>query len=214
MATVGKRIVIVGTGGMGREAAAWVADACPDDDLLGFLDDDASSHGATVADLPVLGGLDWLAGQVDVEVVPAIGAPGGRARLLARLAAADVPLATIVHPTAVVGLRTRIDAGAIVCPRVVLTCDVHVGRGTILNYGALVGHDGRLGEACSIAPGAHLAGKVTVGAQADIGIGASVIQRITIGEGAIVGAGAVVIRDVAPGTTVVGVPAKPIGGAR
>jgi sugar O-acyltransferase (sialic acid O-acetyltransferase NeuD family) len=207
---VGNRIVVVGTGGMGREAAAWVADARPDDDLLGFLDDAPTTHGTTVAGLPVLGGLDWLSEHRDIDVVPAIGASRHRRALLDRLDHLGASLATVVHPTATVGPRTTISAGAIVCPEVVLTCDVLVGRGAIVNYGAKVGHDGRIGEVSFLAPGVHLAGNVTIGMGADVGIGASVIQGIEVGEGAVVGAGAVVIRDVSPDTTVVGVPARPI----
>ena len=43
-----------------------------------------------------------------------------------------------------------------------------------------------------------------------IGAGAKLIGNITIGEGAKIGAGSVVLDDVAPHTTVVGVPARPI----
>jgi sugar O-acyltransferase (sialic acid O-acetyltransferase NeuD family) len=208
---VGTGIVIVGTGGMGREVAAWVADVGRGGDLLGFLDDDPATHGSTVAGLPVLGGLDRLErGDLDVEVVPAIGSPAGRARVLSWLDEAGVPLATVVHPSAIIGPHVTIEAGAIVCPGVILTCDVVVGCGAIVNYGAVVGHDGILGEACFVAPGVSLGGNVTVGEQADVGIGASVIQGITIGARAVVGAGAVVIRDVPAETTVVGVPARSI----
>lgn len=207
---VGQRIVVVGTGGMGREAAAWVVDACPDAELVGLLDEDPARHGAEVAGLPVLGGLDWLAGRSDIEVVPAIGAPTNRAALLTKLEALGIGLATVVHPSAAIGPRVRIDPGAIVCPGVLLTCDVRVRGGAILNYGAMVGHDGDIGRAAFVAPGAHLAGNVTVGERADVGIGASVIQGVHIGEEAVVGAGAVVIRNVAAATTVVGVPARPL----
>ena len=44
-----------------------------------------------------------------------------------------------------------------------------------------------------------------------IGAGARVLGGITVGEGAQVGANAVVVHDVAPGATVVGIPARPIG---
>lgn len=50
--------------------------------------------------------------------------------------------------------------------------------------------------------------RTRVGRGASIGSGAVVLSGVEIGEGALVGAGAVVTRDVAPGETVVGVPAR------
>ncbi|MCX6651396.1 MAG: DapH/DapD/GlmU-related protein [Methanomassiliicoccales archaeon] len=44
---------------------------------------------------------------------------------------------------------------------------------------------------------------------ASIGAGAIIVCGVTIGEGSTIGAGAVVTKDVAPGTTVVGNPARP-----
>jgi sugar O-acyltransferase (sialic acid O-acetyltransferase NeuD family) len=206
------KVVVVGTGGMGREAAAWIADSGRGSGMLGFLDGDPGRHGSEVGGRPVLGDLDWLDGRNDVEVVVAIGSPERRRAVADQLAASEIPLATIVHPTAVVGPRTKLAPGAIICPGVLLTCDVQVGRAAIVNYGAMIGHDGFIGEYAFVAPGVHLAGNVTVGAEADVGIGASVIQGITVGDRAVVGAGAVVIRDVEPSTTVVGVPARPLEG--
>ena len=47
-----------------------------------------------------------------------------------------------------------------------------------------------------------------------IGAGAKCLGNITIGEGAKVGANAVVLEDVAPHTTVVGLPARPTKASR
>lgn len=210
---MGQRIVIVGAGGMGREAAAWVADALPDAQVLGFLDEDAALHGREVGDLPVLGDYTWLRDgrdHQDIEVVAALGKPAHRARLITHLDAIGTRMVTVVHPTATIGPRVDLADGVIVCPGALLTCDIRVGRATIVNYGAMLGHDGVLGDAVFVAPGAHLAGDVQVADQADVGIGASVIQGVRIGARAVIGAGAVVIRDVAPDATVVGVPAAPI----
>jgi len=44
----------------------------------------------------------------------------------------------------------------------------------------------------------------------NIGTGAKVLGAITLGEGCMVGANAVVVDDVAPRTTVVGIPARPL----
>ena len=43
-----------------------------------------------------------------------------------------------------------------------------------------------------------------------IGSGAQVLGPIEVGEGAKIGANSVVTKDVAPGSTVVGIPAKPV----
>ena len=73
----------------------------------------------------------------------------------------------------------------------------------------------RIGENVSVI------GSVTFGTRRDggwpviesgafIGVGARILGPITIGEGAQVGANAVVLKDVAPGVTVVGIPARPL----
>lgn len=59
--------------------------------------------------------------------------------------------------------------------------------------------------------GLEVAHPVHIGAQSWIGGGAIILAGVTIGKGAVVGAGSVVTRDVAPGQTVVGNPARPIG---
>jgi serine O-acetyltransferase len=51
----------------------------------------------------------------------------------------------------------------------------------------------------------------TIEEGATLGTGAKVIGPVRIGAGATVGANAVVVDDVAPGTTVVGAPARPAG---
>jgi sugar O-acyltransferase (sialic acid O-acetyltransferase NeuD family) len=203
-------IVVFGTGGMGREAGAWIVDAGMSDDLAGFLDANPTRRGTEVAGRSVLGGFDWLDAHPEAQVVLAVGSPARRAAIIAELDRRRRSLATIVHPSAVIGPSVTIGTGSIVCPSVVLTCDIALGRAVIVDSGALIGHDGRIDDVAFFVPRAHLADNVTVREWADIGIGASVIQGITIGAGAVVGARAVMIRDVEPDTTVVGVPARPL----
>lgn len=199
-------LVIVGTGGMGRETAAWAADTGRK--VAGFLDDREELHGTTVAGLPVLGD-SGHAVTGDWAVLVAIGATAARDRIAGRLENRAVELARLVHPAAHVGPGVELGPGVIVGPNSVLTRDITADRAAIINFGALIGHDGDLGRAAFVAPGAALAGTVTVGDRATVGIGASVIQGVTVGAEATVGAGAVVIEDVAPGVTVAGVPAAP-----
>lgn len=113
--------------------------------------------------------------------------------------------AAIVSPSAHIGPGSCILAGAIIGPRVTL------GRGSIINHATSVDHDCALGDYSNISPGARFGGCVTSGPDIFVGLNASILQGLHIGQGATIGAGAVVTRQVADRTTVVGVPARPIG---
>lgn len=56
----------------------------------------------------------------------------------------------------------------------------------------------------------HGTGPITIGDDVFLGQRCVVLGGVTIGDGATVGAHAVVTRDVAPGQTVVGIPARPV----
>lgn len=209
-------LVIVGASGHGRETLdvveALAARGHPWR-VLGFLDDAADRQGERVRDLPVLGPVDWLRepSRAGVHYVLGIGSAAGKARILERLAGVPCPPATLVHPEASLTPHVRLGEGTVLAAHALLTSDVVLGRHVFVNVGASVSHDCVVGDRCHLAPGSRLAGNVTVGDGCEIGIGAVVVQRIAIGAGSIVGAGAVVIRDVAPGDTVAGVPARPLG---
>ena len=91
-----------------------------------------------------------------------------------------------------------------------------VGAGTQQHHFSYLG-DAELGEQVNIGAGAVTANfdgtrkhRTIIGAGAFIGVDTMLRAPVTIGEGARTGAGAVVTRDVAPGKTVVGMPARPI----
>jgi bifunctional UDP-N-acetylglucosamine pyrophosphorylase/glucosamine-1-phosphate N-acetyltransferase len=103
---------------------------------------------------------------------------------------------------------------------------VHIGnyveiKASTIHDGAKIGHVSYLGDAvigCETNIGAGTVtanfdgvhkNKTTIGANVFIGSDTMLVAPVNIGDGAKTGAGSVVTRDVAPGTLVVGVPAKP-----
>jgi len=180
---------------------------------IAALDGDPASVGRDIFGVPVRGGDEFLAKAGDDGfshfIVGFAGAAAGKRRGDAYqrgVAAGLVPL-TVIHPAATVSSHARIGAGSVVLAGAVINPDAAIGDNVIINTSAVVEHDCMVGSHAHIAPGAFLLGNVAVGDFAFIGTGAVINPGISIGPGATVGSGGVVIRDVAPETTVVGVPA-------
>lgn len=100
--------------------------------------------------------------------------------------------------------------GAVVCANTVITTLVRIGVSTQLNVGCIVSHDAIIGDYVTLAQNVNIAGNVTVGDDATIFPGAVVLPGVTVDAGSTIGAGAVVVKNVAPNSTVVGDPAKPL----
>lgn len=143
----------------------------------------------------------------------AIGNPAGRGRVVQELEARGFSFATLIDPSAVVGGTCSLGDGTYIGAHSVLTTDIVCGRHVQINVRCSVSHDCRLGDFVTLGPGVTICGNVHVMRGALLGAGCTVSngtseKPMIIGADAVVGAGAVVIRDVAPGETVVGVPAR------
>mgnify|MGYP000709776514 FL=1 len=206
-----KNLYIVGAGGFGREVYAWLLDLpeCNFEwQIKGFLDDNLEALDGFNYEAGVVARVaDFLPARNDLFVC-AIGAQAHKRRVCEGLKARGATFYTVVHPTAIVGPNVSLGAGAVLCPRVSVTCDVEIGEMVMLNLHCTVGHDVRIGAWSTVSAQCDLTGFVQLGEGAFLGSGVRVIPTKRIGDGAVVGAGSVVIRDVRSGQKVFGNPAR------
>lgn len=147
------------------------------------------------------------------SLLRAVLADGTLANALYRLQAALArgglgPLAWLVHMLnkwitgCVIGIRADFGTGFVLVHPigVVINSSVRAGDRVVIESGVVIGDN-------------H--GKSPVlGDDIFIGSGAKIIGNVRIGSGSRIGANAVVLHDVAPGSTVVGVPARAVASPR
>jgi sugar O-acyltransferase (sialic acid O-acetyltransferase NeuD family) len=210
-----KRLIIVGFGGFGRETLAWARDIEPTQGewrIAGVLDPSAEVVADRGYDVPYLGSpLDYQPEGQDVFAI-AVGDSRTREKFAQALISKGGRLVSLVHPTAVIGPNVRIGEGAIICPRVVLTCDITVGQLFLCNVAATLGHDVKVGKCCSIYAHADVTGHAVLGDHVTLGSHAVVLPHVKVGNGAMVGAGSVAVANVPPAITVFGIPGRKVHG--
>jgi sugar O-acyltransferase (sialic acid O-acetyltransferase NeuD family) len=123
---------------------------------------------------------------------------------------AGIPLATLIADTAIVSEHASIAQGCIIRHHAVISAQVRLGENTVISDNSYVGHDSVVGRNVYIAPGVNLNGSVTIGDDTFVGTGAVVLPEITVGRNCTIGAAACVHKNLPDGSTVAGVPAKPL----
>jgi len=102
-----------------------------------------------------------------------------------------------------IGANTTIDRGS--------GHDTVIGPGTMIDNLVQIGHNVVLGRGCVLAAQVGISGSTQIGDFVMIGGQAGFAGHLKIGSGARIAAQSGVMRDVAPGETVCGCPAVPIG---
>jgi sugar O-acyltransferase (sialic acid O-acetyltransferase NeuD family) len=214
MRNEGGNLVLVGSGGFGRETAeavrAAVAVGIPWH-LLGFIDDDPGRAGVVIDGIPVIGGREELKRLPDARIVVCTGRPDNyvsRPRIVSALGLPPERYATIVHPTASVSTSSSIGPGTVLLANTVLTASVRIGAHVAVMPHVTLTHDDVIDDFATLASRSALGGGARVSRGAYIGAGALIGQECVIGELSLVGMGAVVTKNVPSREVWVGVPAR------
>ncbi len=204
-----EKIAIIGAGGHARVIHDIVVKEKRFEVVCFFAKDVAKNQ--TFLDLPVFNQDDLNAHDLNKGLV-AIGDNWQRSRVVeaVRLKKSGFTFVSVVHPSASVGLNSKIGAGSVVMPGAVVGANTQVGEHCIINTQASIDHDGCLEDYSSIGPGATLGGSVSLGAFSAISLGANVIHGRSIGAHTVVGAGATVLTDLASHQLAFGTPCRAV----
>jgi sugar O-acyltransferase (sialic acid O-acetyltransferase NeuD family) len=208
-----KQLVIIGVTGNAYDILDIVEAINADNprwEMIGFLDDTRGPWAVHLG-FPILGPLREATRWVSCAFVNAIGSDGSfrrRPEFVATTGLGTERFATLVHPAASVSRRARLGRGVYVNYGASVAGGVVVGDHVALGPGVIIGHDAVIEDHTVVAPGAVVSGSVHIEGPSYIGAHSVIRQRQHVGARALVGMGAVVVRDVAPGTTVVGNPAR------
>jgi sugar O-acyltransferase (sialic acid O-acetyltransferase NeuD family) len=209
------RVIIVGAGGFGRELLIWVKDTYGDDEdiqIAGFLDADPLALEKYDNPLPVLGDPSAYEPDPSDRFICGLAVPAIKLNVCRDMKSRGAIFLTMVHPSAIVGDRSRLGEGCVICPGAIVTADVMVGDFVTINGQATVGHDAVLGDGSTMSGHSEVNGFAELGEGVFLGSHATILPHAKVGSFAKVGAGSVVLKKVKPRTTVMGVPAKMLFG--
>ena len=167
-----KKLLILGAGGYGKT----IADLARQLDCyskIAFLDD-------TKAGMPgVLGTCEEFLtfADTDTEVYPAFGNNAARMDWMERIRMQEIPVPTLVHPSAYVSPAAVLEDGVAVLPKAVVNTGVTVKQGCIINIGALIDHDSVIEPGCHLAPGAIVKAENRIPAGSKIDSGTVIENR-------------------------------------
>lgn len=210
-----KDLVIIGTGGVGRETAQIVEEINSINkewNLLGFIDDNKDLIGKKINGYRVIGNRVHLnCFEKEVYVVIAIANHFIKEDLVKYLTNENIKYATIIHPTVKLSKTVKVGEGCIIYPGVIMTVNINVGNHVIISPKCGIGHDSNIEDYVTLLWNVNVSGNENIREGATLGSGCTIIQGLEIGKNSYVGAGSVVIRDIEENKTAVGVPTKYIG---
>lgn len=201
-----KKLIIIGVNGHGK-VVADIATAMQTYEEIAFLCN--FENKTECMGFPVIGkNADASRFVEEADFFVAIGESEIRKQLMEELLERGATLATLIHPSAIVGSRVKIGEGTVVMPGTVINAETIIGKGCIINTSSSVDHGCVLGDYVHVAVGAHLCGIIKVGEHTWVGAGATVINGVNVCGNCVIGAGAVVVKNIKEQGTYVGVPAR------
>jgi len=202
-------LIIYGSGSTGREVAdiAQLVNSIERRwDGIYFLDDLRQSHSHYGLDILKMESIDtW---PHPFEGVIAIGEPQFRMEMYLRLKQKEIPLTTIIDPSARLSPTAKIGSGCIIGPGSFISSNTTLEENVMLEINTIVGHDISIGMHSVVSSCSILGGGTRIGEKSFIGLNCSVKERTSIGSGSIIGMQSAVFHDIPDEVIALGNPCR------
>jgi len=212
-----EQLIIVGAGDYGREMLSWAWQVPADQrtwEVKGFLDSRADILDGFNLPVKILGTPETYVLEEWDRLIVAIGDTGLRRSYVELLARRGARFISIFHPTVTLGMNNRWGVGCVFFPGAVLTTNISIGDHTTIGFCTAIGDQAVIGNYCTVTGSAVIGERAHLGEGVYMGFHASVAADVRVGDGALIGAGSTAVKEVAPHTTVLGVPGRKFGPAR
>lgn len=207
-----KDFYLLGAGGLARELESWIQNTnfANSYALKGFIDDDLEALKEYDNDFKIKhtfsDGKLWK----EKNILLGIASSEIKEKAYHILIKNNCKLLSFSHNFTLIGNNTILGIGYVLCPFVVVSCNVKLGKCVTVNSGSQIGHDVTIGDYTSIMANVDIGGGANIGKSVFIGSNAVILPGVKIPDNTRIGAGAVVIKSIKQSGSYFGNPAKKI----
>lgn len=208
-----KQLLIIGARGFGREIYNSACESIgygTDFIVKGFLDDKKDALDGYEGYPPILDTVENYNIQKDDVFVCALGDVKYKEYYTNLILQKGGKFITLIHKTAYLSKNVKYGDGCLILAGARMQCDSSIGNHVTLQPYSILGHDVIIGDWTIVNAFADCGGFSRIGNRVTLNTTCFVIPKGIVEDGATVGAGSVTMRKVKAGTTVFGVPAKPL----
>jgi len=199
-------MLIVGTGGMGKEVLGLLVSSAKEREIY-FFDQDKSVPNKLFGKYPVLKLEEDVANlfkEKSCEFIVGIGQPRIRERLTLKMETLGGELASLIRSSSFIFPFNKPSIGLLAHPGVGVSHGADIGKSCVLHINSTIGHDVILGKFVSIGPNSSIIGPSSIGDYGCIGANATILPGIKIGKNVVIGAGSIIDRNIDDNETIVG----------
>jgi len=151
-------LLILGAGGHGKSVAEAALLSGEWSSII--FADDSWPQRLEIAGYPIVTNIDMISSvnMNNLSAIPAVGNNKLRQAWFQKLKELSIPIATIIHPSAIVSESSTVGEGVCIMAGCIVGIDVKIDRGVIVNMASSIDHDCQLGEFSHLSVGVKITG--------------------------------------------------------